>query len=120
MYKYLLPLLFCTGCYKLSYVQDANVEANGPGVTKKHHTFLLGLVEPKHVNINSLCPGGFTKIEQKKIVIDAFLGLIVGNLIPIIGYYPQTVTVHCASSAAYELKMDNDFNIKEIEAVARN
>ena len=87
------------------------------GITKKHHAFLYGLVELDSVNIHNICPNGFTKVEQKRTIIDALLTSVVAKIIPV-GYTPQTITVHCGGAAAYDLQLDEHNNILKVEPVA--
>lgn len=122
MLKFILPLLLCTGCYKITYLQEPGA-SKGPVYTQKHHTVVYGLVEldslNEHRNLQTVCPNGFSKIEQQQSFLDALLVQLVARIIPIpIGYSPQTITIHCSGASAKELKQNKSEPMVSNDAVA--
>ncbi len=92
-----LALSVLAGCFHLHYVADRQP---GPAPTSEawHNGFVWGLVEQAPVEVDSICPSGFAKIDSTETFVNGLVHAVTFSI-----YTPETVTVTCGAGDAGQI-----------------
>ena len=102
-------LALCTaallsGCYRINYSTGRAPNTKVMPENTTEHMGIFGLVNfSDPVELNSICPEGFAKVEQKVTFAYGLVSAITFGL-----YNPHRVTVQCASGTAFDVKLTNE------------
>jgi hypothetical protein len=99
-----------TGCYAVKYRTDL---PGGGRVHSQSATFFIGgLIGKATVNLDSICPNGVARWENKASVLDLILTYITIGI-----YTPRTIEVECAGGSAYRLEEQPSQNVTEVTPI---
>lgn len=104
--------LLVSGCYRTQIVNGNAVATPmpAPGYDQRfNHNLIAGLVNYSGpVELDSVCPGGWAKVEVQKNIISIAIDYVLSALTVGALYTPQNVSVWCTDGKGAHLFLDKN------------
>jgi len=111
----LAALLAGAGCYKATFIRDANA-VKGAESDRWLDYWFWGLMNQQDINVREFCPDG--RVAQ--VVTGGNFGTGIVSVLTIGIYAPRKVYVTCATGGrALELELDSQGKLVALEGVPR-